>query len=152
MNILTDFSDTLVSAITILYVLTSFTVLLSLCQKLRKAKFTIDLLRNQQHVYTVKPNRPAPPPPPNPSDIDTIFVYNLRTIQQIQFSIKKSFDRIEKEHRPPSYHELQYLRSMRRIISTLEMVESDIESCWVDYTKNLNPKKTKSNDLHYSAQ
>lgn len=139
MNILSDFSDTLVSAITTLYVLTSFTIILRLCQKLSKAKSTIDTLRIQ-HVHVFTPAKPAPAPPPNCSEFAKIFESNLNSIYQIQYLIKMAFSRLEKEHRPPTPHEIQYLRSMRQIVSELEMVGSNIESRWTEYTKNINPK------------
>lgn len=139
MNILSDFSDTLVSSITALYVLITFTVILFLRNKLCKAKSIIDSLRIQ-HVYTVKPNHPAPPPPHNPSGIEFIFDSNLQTIHRIQSLIKMFFARLEKEHRQPTPHELQYLHSMRHIISTLEMVENSIVYRWEAYTKNIKPE------------
>ena len=139
MNILSDFSDTLVSSITILYVFITFTVILCLRKKLCKAKLTIDTLRIQ-HVHKFTPATPSPAPPPNRSEFEMIFDSNLHTIHHIQCLIKMFFARIEKEHRPPTPHELQYLHSMRHIISTLEMVENDIVYRWEAYTKNFNPK------------
>ena len=143
MNILSDFSYTIAPAITILYALITFTVILRLRQKLSKAKFTIDLLRDQQHqhVYTVKPNRPAPLPPPKSSELEMIFGSNLNTINLIQSLTRMFFARLEKEHRPPSPQEIQNLHSMRNIISTLKMVEDDIVYRWEEYTKNLTPSK-----------
>ncbi len=139
MNILTDFSDTLVSAITALYVLASFTIILRLCQKLSKAKSTIDSLRIQ-HARIFTPTKPAPAPPPNPSEFEMIFNSNLQTIHLIQYLIKRFFVCLENEHRPPTPHDLQYLRSIRQIVSKLELVEFEIESYWTDYTKNIKPE------------
>lgn len=142
MNILSDFSDTLVSAITILYVLTSFTIILRLCQKLSKAKSTIDTLRIQ-HVHKFTPTSPAPAPPPNPSEFEKIFESNLNSIYQIRYLIKMFFHPLEKEHRVPTPHELQYLHSLKHILSSLDTIANDIVDRWEAYTKNLNPKNEK---------
>lgn len=139
MNILSDFSDTLVSSITILYVFITFTVILCLRKKLCKAKSTIDSLRIQ-HARVFTPTKPAPAPPPNRSEFEMIFESNLNSTHHIRYLIKMFLARLERAHRPPTPHELQYLRSMRQIVSKLEMVRSDIESYWTDYTKNLKPE------------
>ena len=142
MNILTDFSDTLVSAITTLYVLTSFTIILRLCQKLSKAKSTIDSLRiHNARVFT--PTKSAPAPPPNPSEFEKIFESNLNSIYQIRYLIKMFFHPLEKEHRAPTPHELQYLHSLKHILSALDTIANDIVDKWEAYTKNFNPENEK---------
>ena len=142
MNILSDFSDTLVSSITILYVFITFTVILCLRKKLCKAKLTIDTLRIQ-HVHKFTPTSPAPAPPPNPSEFEKIFESNLNSIYQIRYLIKMFFHPLEKEHRVPTPHELQYLHSLKHILSSLDTIANDIVDRWEAYTKNLNPKNEK---------
>lgn len=142
MNILSDFSDTLVSSITILYVFITFTVILHLRKKLCKAKLTIDTLRIQ-HVHKFTPTSPAPAPPPNPSEFEKIFESNLNSIYQIRYLIKMFFHPLEKEHRAPTPHELQYLHSLKHILSALDTIANDIVDKWEAYTKNFNPENEK---------